>query len=201
MIKEDGAEKTKQLFVGAMIVSLAVWVAWQWWFGNGLFEGKAFNNGPYGSGATEMFQLVFFLVAQVGALSLGLFRTGISLLKYIGQFLFGSGETSETREMPKLNINIKQLSSKDSSVRKNLEVLGLDGPIFRTQENGVLYRDILLEKELAGPRSSEELAADAVDALMSGDLDRLNERVSQLYPDKVKETKVEVELDEPKSKA
>jgi hypothetical protein len=148
-----------------------------------------------------MFQLVFFLVAQVGALSLGLFRTGISLLKYIGQFLFGSGESSETREMPKLNINIKQLSTKDSSVRKNLEVLGLDGPIFRTQENGVLYRDVLLEKELAGPRSSEELAADAVDALMSGDLDRLNERVSQLYPDKVKETKVEVELDEPKSKA
>jgi hypothetical protein len=195
MIREDGSEKTKQLFVGAMVLSLAVWLLYQFWFGKGLFEGKAFNNGPYGSGATEMVQLLLFLVAQVGALALGLFRTGADILRSIGSFLFGK-TVDEKTNTSKLLINV---NTPNSSVKtSNKVVLQEASPVFRTNESGVLFRDILLEKELSGPRTPDELAQDAVDALMTGDVDRLNQRVSQLYPEKVKPS-VEVKVDESES--
>lgn len=200
MIREDGAEKTKQLFVGVIVLSVAVWVAWQWWFGNGLFEGKAFNNGPYGSGASEMIQLLFYLVAQVGAIALGLFRVGSDFLKTIGSFLFG-GSDKEEPSTNRLLINVNTPTSSSNKVRTQRVDVVSASPVFRTGDNGVLYRDVLLEKKLSGPQTQEELAEDAVDALMSGDVDRLNERVSQLYPDKVKASvEVEVKEDEPKSK-
>jgi hypothetical protein len=195
MIREDGSEKTKQLFVGAMVLSLAVWLLYQFWFGKGLFEGRAFNNGPYGSGATEMIQLVFFLVAQIGALALGLFRTGMGVLKMIGSFLFGK-TVDENTNTSKLLINVNTPTSSVKS--SNKVVLKETSPLFRTNENGVLFRDIVLERELSGPRTSDELAQDAVDALMSGDIDRLNQRVSQLYPEKAKPS-VEVKVDESES--
>lgn len=193
MIREDGPEKTKQLFVGMMVISLGVWLVWQWWFGQGLFEGKAFNNGPYGSGATQMVQMLVYLIIQVGALSLGLFRTGIDVLKYIGSFLFGSMGQEDVK--PVLGVSSVKGASGSKLIIENLE-----HPLFRTNEQGLLYRDVQLEKQLAGPKTPDELASDAVDALMAGDLDRLNKRFTQLHPEKTSST-VEVKLDEPESKA
>jgi hypothetical protein len=201
MIKEDGAEKTKQLFVGATVLVVGIWVLWQWWFGQGLFEGKALVQGEYGSGATEMVQLIVFLVMQVGALSLGLFRTGTDLLKTLGSFFFQSDDENDGQK-----VTIDVLSSvKGNALQTSpskLKVEPVDGPLFRTDNSGVLFRDVLLEKQLSEPQTAEELTADAVDALMSGDVERLNKRVHQLHPDKVKEQNLEVEVkvDEQKTK-
>lgn len=191
MIKEDGAEKTKQLFVGAAVLSVAGWLLWQWWFGQGFFEGKALVQGQYGAGATEMVQLVVFLVMQVGALSLGLFRTGMDLLKTLGGLFFSVDEEEGGEQKVTIDILNSVQKNKVAALPK-VERVG--GPLFTTDDRGVLYRDVLLEKQLSEPQTQEELTADAVDALMSGDVDRLNKRVGQLHPEKVKEQNLEVEV-------
>jgi len=205
MIKEDGSEKTQQLFVGVMVLSVAGWVLWQFWFGKGLFEGNALVKGSYGSAASEIVQMVFFLVTQLGAISLGLFRVGSSFLKTIGSFLFGSSESKPEVVTPRFNINVSNQTNKPSlstlKVEKLSSVVVLDTPLFRTNEQGLLFRDVQLEKQLAGPVSVDELAADGVDAFMSGDQDRMNQRFEQLFPEKIKSTVVEVKVDEPNSKA
>ena len=192
MVREDGPEKTKQLFVGAMVLILAGWLLYQFWFGEGLFEGRAFNDGPYGSGASEMVKLIFFLIMQVGALTLGLFRFGIDILKSIGSFFVGSSDDEDTDK----KVLVSNNSVSKNNVRTVLEVSS--NPLFRTNDSGLLYRDLELEKQLAGPKTPEELTADAVDALMEGDQDRLSQRFNQLHPDKVKKQEVEIVVDESK---
>lgn len=207
MVKEDGAEKTKQLAVGMIILSIAGWLAWQWWFGIGLFEGQALVEGQYGSAASSMIQVGVLLVTQVGAIALGLFRTGASILSSVAGFFFGEDKTgTEVNTSHSINVNVPsyQPAVTQISTESPAHLYANDGsrvlvkkevPIFRTDENGALIRDLELESHVCGPRTKAEIAQDAVDALMSGDGVRVKERFKQLHADETpKKTPIDAEV-------
>lgn len=208
-MREDGPEKTKQLAIGMIIVSVAGWVLWQWWFGIGFFEGKALVEGQYGSMAADMFKFGMLLVTQIGAISLGLFRVGTDILKAIAGFFFGNSDENTTTVNTTHNLRVdmpylQPLKPGEAEAHRvaaysaSGEVLvKKDVPIFRTDENGNLVRDLALENHVCGPRTREEILNDAVDALVTGDGVRVKERFNQLNADTTpKKTPIDGKVEE-----
>lgn len=178
-MKEDGPEKTKQLFVGAIAIGIVGYLLWCRMTGRAYYSDAS---SGYGNVPLSILETGFFILTSVGGFVLGAYRTVWPMI----QSFFGAKSSTEWDhpEPPKRmfpQVAAATVSAEPSSRFK--QILNRNGqPIFEVNDAGQLVRATKLEQALSGP-SDEELLQRADRAVIDGDWNELVTIYEQLHPE------------------
>ncbi len=179
-MREDGPEKTKQLFIGAIVIGIAGYLLWCKMTGRAYYSDtpSGYSNVPL-----SILETGFFILTSVGGFVLGAKRTiwpmvqsffGAPKSSYEWDHLSPPTHDSATHATP-------TVSAEPSERLK--QIVGRNGrPLFEVNEAGQLVRAVSLEQALSGP-SDAELLQRADKAVVDGDWDTLVAIYEQLHPE------------------
>tara|TARA_A100001391_G_scaffold129782_1_gene88972 strand:+ start:176 stop:724 length:549 start_codon:yes stop_codon:yes gene_type:complete len=179
-MREDGPEKTKQLFVGAVAIGIAGYLLWCKMTGRAYYSEapSGYSNVPL-----SILETGFFILTSVGGFVLGAYRT---IWPMIQSFFGSTASYASDRIDPPTRVfstsPTPSVSAEPTSGRIK-QIVGRNGrPIFEVNEAGQLVRAVGLEQVLSGP-SDAELLQRADKAVVDGDWDTLVSIYEQLHPE------------------
>lgn len=175
-MREDGPEKTKQLFVGAIAIGIVGYLLWCKMTGRAYYSdaSSGYSNVPL-----SILETGFFIVTSVGGFVLGSYRT---IWPMILSFFGSSPERWSSPQKSMFPTDAPTRVSAEPSSRLK-QIVGRNGrPIFEVNEAGQLVRAVSLEQALSGP-SDAELLQRADKAVVDGDWDTLVSIYEQLHPE------------------